>query len=283
MKKLILLILFFTNFYLFSLEYADLEGTYIFSMPDKYRKVDFEGDKLSYLNKGGNDLTTVVESFSSAYHIKNIDGIDFIVIKETGAKWLIIYSKDYILLYDKNGYPFFEGKKRGSTFFDTEMLYHSEDMYKCDSYLTEELNGKTVKYSSENFTRWAEIPYPWVEGEKGDGIGVKIYKKYGTSVRFDLYITISNGFVSYSRPDLYKKNNRVKKISVRNITNNAVKIFEIDDTPNFQFLKITDLLTPGRKDRIEIEILDIYRGTKYQDTAINILGAYCPTKGKDEQ
>ena len=281
MKKIFLLVQFFSCFYLFSLKFTDLEGSFIFSESDVYRKIDFKGSELNYENRG-DDLVTVVESFSSTYQIENINGVDFIIIDGKGIEWLIIYSKDYILLYDKNGRPFFEGTRSGSSFFDTEMLYHSKDMYTCDSYLTEELNGKIIKYNSENFTRWGEIPYPWVEGEDGDGIGVKIYGNFYYPTRQDFYITISNGFVSYSRPDLYKKNGRVKKIYVRNINNNAVKIFEVDDTPNFQFFKITDILTED-ENKIEIEILDVYRGDKYQDTAINILGEYGPTKGKDEQ
>ncbi|MBN2617209.1 MAG: hypothetical protein JXR64_02720 [Spirochaetales bacterium] len=76
-----------------------------------------------------------------------------------------------------------------------------------------------------------------------------------------------NGFVSFEKPNLYEENSRVKKIKVTDTISSKFIIFNIDDTPNPQLLKLGEL----KEWELSIEILDVYKGTKYSDTCINAI------------
>jgi hypothetical protein len=80
-------------------------------------------------------------------------------------------------------------------------------------------------------------------------------------------LAISNGFVDYNRPYLYEYNNRIKKIRIRNRENtDDYRDFELLDLPNIQ-----TVATSSFSLNIEIEILEIYPGTKYNDTCVNFI------------
>ncbi len=100
----------------------------------------------------------------------------------------------------------------------------------------------------------------WVEGKNNDGIGEKLTFEFDKAVPIEK-ICIRNG---YGDLRYYYKNNRIKTISVY-INGNKINDFTLIDKFNCQNLSI-------RKDnvtKIEIEIKDVYPGTKYKDTCIS--------------
>jgi hypothetical protein len=126
---------------------------------------------------------------------------------------------------------------------------------------TSELREGNTVYGAKNLKE--DTLLPWVEGSKGSGIGEKIKVEYDTPRFFG--IIISNGFVDYNRPHLFLANNRVKKIRVWFGDTELFEEFELSDTPNYQTIEFQG----GQAKHITIEILDVYRGTRYDDTCIN--------------
>jgi hypothetical protein len=142
----------------------------------------------------------------------------------------------------------------------------------------------------------------WVEGVKGDGIGEFVYSHViKGEIGYDdfpknsmqITITIVNGFCKSEK--LFIANNRVKKAEIKlydvalrvgqNDTGrynepafDGTKIIELKDTMEPQTFTIT--ITPRNtlgygylSCFLKFTILDVYKGTKYQDTAISELNA----------
>lgn len=101
----------------------------------------------------------------------------------------------------------------------------------------------------------------WVEGEKGSGIGVEINIQFTENNNlYEFYI--KNGFGDNR---LYFENNRVKKMKAEFSCGRSAIIF-LEDNPGFQKVVLSDFTNT---DFIKLTILDVYRGTKYDDTAIS--------------
>lgn len=133
----------------------------------------------------------------------------------------------------------------------------------CSSYLKE----KNKEYPVENLDKYY-VDSPWVEGVNGDGIGegftIKSKKVYS-------YLLIMNGYISYRKPYLYKQNNRIKKIKVTGLKSGKTAVLDVLDTPHPQTVDIsfiTDL------EDIRVEIKDIFKGTKYDDTCLHLCVTY---------
>jgi len=108
---------------------------------------------------------------------------------------------------------------------------------------------------------------PWVEGVSGDGIGEYIELDYAGSYINEINgIVISNGFVSAKNPDLFIKNNRIKRILIECDDGIFRNEYDILDTPNLQTIRF-----PLNVSKIKITILDIYKGTTWDDTCINMV------------
>jgi len=116
----------------------------------------------------------------------------------------------------------------------------------------------------------------WVAGNKGYGIGETITytftkedfdkAKIGNRINFNGFL-ILNGYCKNKK--VWKENSRVKRIR---ISHNEEVIFEaiLHDSMNLQEIAFGNVyLKPG--DTVTVTILDIYPGTKYQDTAISEL------------
>ena len=180
-------------------------------------------------------------------------------------------------------YAFFEHKTEffkddkeavAKYFSDPSFLYNNGnniEAFKVSSYLKE---GKT-SYEAENTAKiynmmtkreiasWSSQIRPWVEGKKGDGIGESFefdinYPKGG----LPLDIRILNGYVDPLKPHLFKENNRIKKALLETDTG-IKKEFEFRDEVEF-----TQIILPSDVKHIKLTILEVYKGTKYQDTCI---------------
>lgn len=100
----------------------------------------------------------------------------------------------------------------------------------------------------------------WVEGKNDDGIGEKLTFEFDKPVPIEK-ICIRNG---YGDLKYFYINNRIKKISVY-INGKKINDFTLIDKFNCQNFSIQK----QNVTKIEIEIKDIYPGTKYKDTCIS--------------
>ena len=101
---------------------------------------------------------------------------------------------------------------------------------------------------------------PWVEGVSGDGIGEvqTVNVPFGS----DTFLFL-NGFIDSGRPDLYLKNSRIKDLIVRNGA--FQKTITLKDSPEPQIIQFACLL----EGEVSFEIKSVYKGTKYEDTAMS--------------
>ena len=279
-KKLILLgclviktILYSQNFY--------LDGNYVFQQESVLDEMIIKQDpiileyKKSFLSKPDDELS---------FKISHISGIAFLELSRNmpievaedriwkNEKEQIKTSNKILFLAGKNNsyniiFAFTEGFS-----FDYQPLTRTRfdecgSSYKdCSSFLTE----KTKSYTVQNLSKLV-VDTPWVEGVEGDGIG-EGFTIEGESFKTPLgpYLFIINGYISYEKPYLYQQNNRVKKIKVTGLKSGKSKILDVLDTPHPQTVNIS-FITQSEDIRIEIE--DIYKGTKYDDTCLH----YCIT------
>lgn len=133
----------------------------------------------------------------------------------------------------------------------------------CSSYLVE----KNKVYSIDNLRKLA-VDTPWVEGVEGSGIGEGFTIEKSPSGDIPRYLLIINGYISYEKPYLYKENNRVKKIKITGLKSMKTRELDVLDTPHPQTIDISFI---SISEDIRIEIADVYKGLKYDDTCLH----YC--------
>lgn len=107
----------------------------------------------------------------------------------------------------------------------------------------------------------------WVEGEKDAGIGEYIEYSFKNNSPRITSIIISNG---YMKSDLtWKNNNRVKSIKLH-INGEEFGILNLSDTKTDQVFKLGTLghNKDGSDLVLRFEIVEVYKGKKYNDTAI---------------
>lgn len=182
--------------------------------------------------------------------------------------------------YDINGYYI-------ANYIQNPYEYGVRVNAKADSELKE---GETV-YSAKNLFD-GNYSTPWVEGASDFGKNQKIkIKLYGTASKYSAgnyyavtHLYLLNGFRKTEKT--YYENNRVKTLKLW-VNGKDCGTVELKDKPykainDFNFAYEADLVTTrlGSVETIEIEILDVYKGTKYNDTCISeivILNVDIPT------
>lgn len=280
-KFFLILFIFVFSIGLNALQLSDLEGRkFRYVDPPLAQSITFTATEFEYKYYEEKGKEIIDEHIKEKYRITIDSGVPFIEFGE-GYKnrWLILYNKHFIVLYESDGKPFFIGFNTNNM---KEVEYHvlpgmltlwaDELRYQCDSELIEKVGKTTTEYRVDNLLDFT-VPAPWVENSDGHGIGVKIttgdiFKAKGIEAQSFFF---SNGYVSWSRPDLYKKNARVKKIRIYDEGSGNSYDFELADTPDYQEI---DLLPIATGEEIIIEILDVYPGTLYKDTCINQLLYY---------
>lgn len=118
----------------------------------------------------------------------------------------------------------------------------------------------------------------WVEGAKEYGIGEKIIIRFDTaypSPGISFYcLTLTNGYAKSEA--VWADNSRVKKMK---LIQNGKPLFYIHllDTMIPQSIRWNYRLMVASGDLIELEIVDVYKGRKWKDTAISdlsLMGAH---------
>lgn len=119
----------------------------------------------------------------------------------------------------------------------------------------------------------------WVEGVKGYGIGQRITITFyepdsdNPNLKIPFHgILLTNGYSKNA--DVWSKNSRVKRLLVW-LNSQKVCYLDLDDDLYPQeFTWTPNLVMVGANDVINLEIVEVYPGSKYEDTAISDLGFY---------
>jgi hypothetical protein len=272
--------------------FAQEQRNFVIDYPFTYR-VDnkgywtfTEGNQITW--KTYNPYGNLEAEWEGRYTVEYESGVPFLNIvwdDNRRDRYLLLWytNSSTFMLYDSDS-NCFTADAADSDYYMSYPMAEATDM-SATSSLTE---GATVY--SPDISNLA-IGKPWVEGVAGHGIGEKISMNtkdgWGANA---LYISI--GFVSYRNPQLYQLNSRPSKIRIHR----GSISFDVDleDTPHFQRIElrgrpgipswVTDY-EPGsdpwydpetdtvieNPHFIQIEILDVYPGTRWQDTAINAI------------
>lgn len=226
-------------------------------------EVKFQGDLNSSMNVVENRkfyYTSDFEKTNKIFYLgyKNIDGVPFF-INEIGEKWLILKSNEICFIYTSEDIrPFFWGVNP-EKINSTELIVFPF-LWQATSYFRE----KDKTYLPGNIGK-TQLEMPWVEGVEGSGCGEKISLEKPILMK---NIYLSNGYVSYTRPYLYKDNNRVKALKITDLLDlDFIINIELDDTPNPQKINLGE----EKVRQLQFEIQDVYKGEKWDDTCINFI------------
>ena len=205
-----------------------------------------------------NNYRDVVEEIDS-HHIR------FLVFSLTDQKWLFVSSPVFASVYKNELTPFFLDGAGYRPGFGHIIV----GKYSATSFL----NDSSGSYPPANLR--TDVPSrPWVEGIDGDGVGETISIKWATYEGGKPgALVISNGFVSYDKPQLYEMNSRVRRIRITDPLGAFSIETELADTPNPQVVFL-----PSAPEQTDIEILSVYPGTSWNDTCINFIYGYQATQ-----
>lgn len=111
----------------------------------------------------------------------------------------------------------------------------------------------------------------WVEGVNGNGEGewINLISKKKVEVSS---IQIRNGYKKSE--NLYYENNRAKKIKIE-FSNGDSHIIELEDSDNDQWLYMNSSI---KTNYVKLTILEVYEGSKYEDTCISDIIIYTKEK-----
>lgn len=134
--------------------------------------------------------------------------------------------------------------------------------------------GKTANYIPKNIHD-LNLETAWVEGVPGHGIGEYVLYNFPPQNPRITQIIVVNGYVKNDKT--WKENSRVKKLKLY-IDGKPKAILLLEDVKNEQYFTV-DPIGYAERDNydellkkpwysIKFEILEVYPGSKYQDTAI---------------
>lgn len=128
------------------------------------------------------------------------------------------------------------------------------------------------KYPADNAHDFS-ITTAWVEGVDGNGVGEWLTYSFSSACPWITHIAILNGYTKTA--SAWKNNGRVKTMRLY-YANKPYAILHLKDTRNLQMFNVGKLGNFQNSDAPELwtlkfEILDVYLGEKYQDTAITEL------------
>ncbi len=132
-------------------------------------------------------------------------------------------------------------------------------------------SDKDIYYGPENIDD-LDLRTAWIEGKQGYGVGESLTISLST---FDLKeirlnrIVIVNGYTKSIKT--WRNNSRVKRLKVYS-NSKLVGILCLKDTDKYQSFNIGNLIKKAdNKYVLEFEIVDVYPGDKYKDTAISAI------------
>ena len=129
---------------------------------------------------------------------------------------------------------------------------------------------KEITYIAENANE-GSLENAWIEGNPDYGIGESIEFIYHNTMYENQIFEIDGVFILngyYKTKELWEENSRVKKFKLF-INGELSGIIELIDTRNPQFVELPQItIKYNIETRIKFEIVDIFKGSKYKDTAV---------------
>lgn len=131
-----------------------------------------------------------------------------------------------------------------------------------------ELNSKSsISYSAKSAN---DLNYKtaWVEGVEGSGIGEYLEYHFKNKSPKVTHIVVSNGY--FKSDKAWRRNNRAKRLKV-SVNGLEYGVLQLEDSKTDQRFKFDgfEYNSDGKTDLVlKFEILEVYRGTKYDDTVI---------------
>lgn len=190
--------------------------------------------------------------------------------------------------------PVHEGvpEKDEDFFYDSENPHYFQPgcSWYCRAYVSEVVASSELKPSK--FTYFASHSHDsrsttaWVEGVEGDGKGEWIAYRFnfdemssGGDASYDgtLGITsllIANGYRKTRKT--WEENNRIRLLKM-SLDGEPLAMILLKDCFEIQRVTIPKIMLPSEKTTnsaamtFRFEIVDVYRGTKYRDTALSLL------------
>ncbi|WP_028975351.1 NADase-type glycan-binding domain-containing protein [Spirochaeta cellobiosiphila] len=204
------------------------------------------------------------------YQLVNIYGIPFVKYNESNPL-LILKNREIVYVYSADAvahdvkWEIFAGIEESKS--GKIQLSFPTGSIKVSSYLTE---GSIIY--DEKFLKNSVLRQPWIEGAPGKGIGESITfeavmdrNDNPRAAANGMYLF--NGFVSFDKPHLYKYNARVKQFRVEDLDTDEMWTINLIDTPNPQYYD----LKGHEGHTLRLSITDVYAGTKWEDTCLNMI------------
>jgi hypothetical protein len=243
--------------FMFANDYGEKSIKYI-SWENVVKFIDYETIAWSTYDR----MTGDGDYYIGTYALNVQDNITFLDVHFDNGKderWLILANGTLCDIYKPDGKHI-----RGVTgsVNREEIILVWPGIVSSSSYLIE----SGVSYPPDNLAINYRTDKPWVEGVEGHGINEKIFFEKGFGINCSLHISI--GYISYDKPYLYYQNSRPKTIKL-SVENKFSIMVDLKDTPHYQ-----EILLPSdiyQEDILILEILDVYPGTKYEDTCINTI------------
>jgi len=216
-------------------------------------------------------FTGLPEEIISNYKFGDINGMELITVdKPLLIKIALIYNNEFGIATFYT--PILNESVLMQQFVNNSNVYPRND--KHETFITNindykisassSLKEGNKVYKPDNLRR-SIIDGPWVEGSPGSGIGEYLLIEFNKDSNVNALL-ISNGYVSYDKPELFIINNRVKKILIESLDGNLVEEYSLLDTAGLQTIRLDHNIS-----KIKITILDVYKGTDWNDTCINMI------------
>jgi hypothetical protein len=255
---------FFVVFFYFLIILVNLSAQSTFVPQNEWREgigtgisFDFLGN---YVIKSGAAVGGGKFLNKGEFKIEYVNKVPFLIIDWLAGgsdRYMMLANDDFMFLYDEaNSEPVFRLLHYEYRVYEDFTEWHFRHIspvvnVTASSSLTE----NNINYSPDNIN--IKQNSVWADGVAGNGINERI--TFRTIQSHAIYI--STGYVSYLKPNLYTENSRPKKIRVFSGDDPPFDV-SLDDTPAFQRIN-------AYGGTITIQILEVYPGTKYEDTCIN--------------
>ena len=203
-------------------------------------------------------------NLTGIFNIENNNNINFLNIEwnnNQSEQYLILYNNNLCFLYKNNENMHFRGFRITNAMPGEfcASVNRNHIQIESSSYLIK----NEIIYSTENLSEILGIC--WAEGVSGYGLNETLFLKSRYAVSS---IHISIGYVSYDRTYLYNEYSRPKRIELT-VENKYSILIDLNDTPNFQTITLPETLNGS--EILKLKIIEVYPGTKYEDTCINMI------------
>lgn len=245
----------------------DLRKCYFYDYEDKSIETFYE--------KNNNEYTLFKSQYilkNGIFHEQNLDDYENENYKLfDGNKYEINYSYEGLKSrydFEKNYYCknldqsclLWLLRNHISSFLLPYLFCKLDRAYHATSYLTE---GKNT-YEAEHL-QWKD-GLPWASGNGkgiGDIISIREFEKENPAT-----LKIMNGYQDNAYPDYYEKNSRIKTLKVTNAETGKSKAVTVKDGREPQSFQLGEL---GTGNAFDMEVVDVYPGSKYDDLCIQYL------------